>query len=840
MNAGRSPRRRVSSYSLAGEATLWALAFFCPLALGSAPGWTLWPLVLFSFAAAGLSAIGAARMNQGLSLPFFAALPALGALLCALQLLPLPPPLLRLLSTPAAELREFALVPLGLTSWRPVSMDAPSTWRELAKYLSYFSVLVAAAQVARSRRARRRLFCAVALAGALVALIGFGHQLVGASTLFGVYRYAGAPALLSTFGNPNHLAGYLTLAGTAALGLALSAADRQRALLWGLAYLACGAGCLLSLSRGGIVFFFVAQLLFAGLLLAQRARSRPGEAASPPLLGRGALALAAAFVVLATGSYLAYERIAAELATADSVEKIRRSKVDLWPMLAEGAQAFWVAGMGRGTFEVAFTPHQQMAIHGTFTHPENIVLQHWAEVGVLGAGALFFLAGWALSRAARRDDLTPLELAALCAATAVGLHNLFDFNLELAACAVSAAVLLGASTGTARTERASKGLLLLPLLGVALLASFFAGPTFRDAGDALAKKVKEGATAEQARAFALPLIDRHPADYFLYEVVGQVYGAQKGADPKEALAFANRALYLRPIDAEAHRVAARALLRLGKKKQALLEYQLAHAAGAPEALREGLFVARGVEELLRLAPSEPARRHELVTLLRTHGRVEESNALLDLSLEELGKQPEAMELWLLSASYRLSLEEVEVAERLQPGALRVQLTRASILSSTGKKDEAVGILHALVKSHPDSLELAFSLASYQLEAGKPRAAREALSRVSPFVSDPNQRASLMLLEANAYEREGKPAKAIQSIQTAARLQPETPSHHYHAARLYEAMGRLPEAAEAVRAGLRHEKPPAEANRVWLSRLEEQLTATQAERERTLLETDEGD
>src|SRR2546425_11509008 len=120
-----SEPRRLSTSMVAAEALLWAVVFFCPLALGSAPSWTLWPLATLSGLAAVFACTGARRLGRSLQIPMFAAVLALACILCLLQLIPLPRPLLDVSSPPAARLRDFALIPLGLSPLRPISLDPP-------------------------------------------------------------------------------------------------------------------------------------------------------------------------------------------------------------------------------------------------------------------------------------------------------------------------------------------------------------------------------------------------------------------------------------------------------------------------------------------------------------------------------------------------------------------------------------------------------------------------------------------------------------------------------------------------------------------------------------------
>ncbi|MBK7864875.1 MAG: hypothetical protein IPJ65_41015 [Archangiaceae bacterium] len=83
-------------------------------------------------------------------------------------------------------------------------------------------------------------------------------------------------------------------------------------------------------------------------------------------------------------------------------------------------------------------------------------------------------------------------------------------------------------------------------------------------------------TPADVRGQALPLIDAHPANYLPYALSAAACIEKKPVDPLQAIAFANRALFLFPRDFRSHQVAARALRRLGRRSQALLEYRLSY------------------------------------------------------------------------------------------------------------------------------------------------------------------------------------------------------------------------------------------------------------------------
>jgi tetratricopeptide (TPR) repeat protein len=826
-------RSRLSRYTLGAEGVLAALVALGPLAFGGAPLWVRWPLVGLSGLALALAAVGARRQGQSVHLPLLALPLGLGAALCLLQLLPLPAGLLAALSPEAAALRDFALVPLGLEGPRPLSLDPPSTWRALALYLGCLMAFVAAAQVCRSRRVRRRLLSALVATGMLVVALGLVHELLGLTRFLGLVSYDyGAPPLLTPFVNPNHLAAFLGLASTVALGLALSSERRVHAAAFALAAVLGGVGVLMSLSRGGIAFFAFGQLALALLVVRQRRVAQGGA----PVWGRAGAVLLGLLAALAVGGYAAAERLAGEWAHTGGVEALRHSKVELWPMVAETARAFPLSGMGRGAFEAAFPRYQTRPLLNTLTHPENAVLQLGVEWGVPGL-LLLALGMWGFVRLLRREQLGAAELAALAGVGALGLHDLFDFSLELPACAVAAWVALAAA---ARPEvrsqaEAPRGLPPLAVLTVGLLltalglAALVPGRhTLAEDEAELTALVSARAPLAEVRARGLAFIERHPADYALYDLLGQAYADVGPAAATEALAFANRALFLHPWDGRAHRVAARALLVLGRRSQAFLEYRLAYEAGDPGAWRgEALERARTLEELQALTPGSVQAAEELLVALVGLGRREEALTWLAWARERFDAEPGVVRLWEHEARLRLGRGELALAEaasdevsRRAPEVLGTHLLSAEVLWAQGRREAALHSLEALRARFPGSVELAFALARLQLAAGLTRRARETLEQVKPFLTELGQRVHLFSLEGDSYEREGRLARALDSWQLVVRMHP-TGEGWYKVARLREALHRHDAAARAVREGLRLLPPERQAEgEAWVGRLEE--------------------
>jgi tetratricopeptide (TPR) repeat protein len=562
----------------------------------------------------------------------------------------------------------------------------------------------------------------------------------------------------------------------------------------------------------------------------------------------------------AVGLSIASDDILAELSSANTVEKLSHSKIEMWPMIGQSAWAFARGGMGRGAFESAFTRFQTRSVEQTFTHPENAVLQLACEFGLPATAALLALFGLGYVKAARRrlrSEPSALDLALLAGAAGLLLHNLVDFNLEFSACAVALWVALGIvarpdpdepQTRWALEFSSRPAVVTAGVLALLALGAVRAGRATL-AGDErmLAEGVKPGIPAETVEAAALPAVDRHPADYLLYEMVARAYVSERPYRPREALAFLNRALFLRPIDAEAHRIAAHALLSLGKRSQGFLEFRLAleaaHPSGQWSILSDAVSRARTADEICACVPDDPEWIAHAADQAAGRGLRQTAQECLEQALALHGESPASVPLLLSLGRLQAAdgdptgaLERIAAAHRVDPGNVSTAVLEAQVLGAAGRTGEAVAALEPLVSTHPASLELALALGRAHLLAGETRKAVDSLERVRPFVTGNDTRALLLVTEAEAYAHDGRLPQQLEAYRAAARLQPRASGHHYNAAHVLEALGRSGEALDEIHAGLRLDAPQAaQALQPWMQALAQKKKDTEdAMRQRTLL------
>lgn len=807
-----------SRWWIASEVVVGLAVLVLPWCLGGAPFWSLEILVGLSSLAFMLWAIGAVRSHRRWAPQVVLLVPLVLSLVALVQLLPMPPPLLQWLSPAAAELREFSLLPLGLTRWRPISMDAPSTARALARFLALGALLAVSLELGRKEAARRRLAMALALSGVSIALCGFLHLVLGEDALLGVHHFRTTLNLITPFGNTNHLAAWETLGGTVALGLALSARSHDEILGWVIAAIICGVAVFLSLSRGG-VGSFVATLGLVGA--AALSRKSGGIRAVFPWV-----------VIAATVSFaglLAFEDLAARAATVSTLERIQATKIELWPMMAKGIIHFWPLGMGLGAFELGFTRYQTEQLDVTFTHAENVALHYAGEVGIGMAGVLLVVIVIAGKRAWHEVKDSALERTLLIAVAGLLLHDVFDFSLELNAVSVGLAVLAGLACATRASGGPRQSVTGRSVaLGAAIsIVAFVALRLGSDTHNAAEAELRDALIARlppaQTRALAVRLIDQHPADWVLY--ANGANDASRRGDPRESLAWVNRVLFLRPDDAHSHEAAARALLRLGKPIQALVELKSAWVLGQRRTLELGLAIAAKEDAFDRMLLDDQDFLLAAYQLLRAKGRARDaerlisaaaadSSELLRLEAQVLGVRHEAD---FGDAATALSSFD-QLPESARDRAELVQV-RVALLSKLGQRDEARRALEQLLSRDPSSIAVAVQLVDLYAAMGRPVAAREIITRARPFATTAGTRSELFQREASLWLSEDRLPRALDALQTASRLEPASADLHYRLAEIFERMGSVHSALEEVWRGRVLDSPEgAKARDAWADRL----------------------
>jgi O-antigen ligase len=375
---------------------------------------------------------GARGPSSALRFPLVAlALP----LYAALQAVPLPYTLVRLLSPARAEIHEsIARLMPEVPSWTPLSFHAEATldfaFSLLALVVIYWLARGLGVKLAGSGFAVAAPIVLVAAAQSVIALL---------------QSFAQEPAT-GSYVNRNHLAGLLEMALPFAVVPAVSlgaAAFRGRhsrskrslssVLAWGAAggtALLIFAATLATRSRAGLISALV-SLLVTGLAAVKRSTT-PRKKWLPALVLPALLA--AAFL------YLPSENLVRRYTHVLSGEGLRREgRILLWRETLDLIGKSPLAGCGFGAFEPAFLRYKRSAPMVNDTHAHNDFLELFAEGGAIGFALFVVLVARPIAAALRASicgaphPVGPVALACVGSMAAILVHSFVDFNLRIPA-----------------------------------------------------------------------------------------------------------------------------------------------------------------------------------------------------------------------------------------------------------------------------------------------------------------------------------------------------------------------------------------------------------------------
>jgi O-antigen ligase len=386
----------------------------------------------------------------------------------ALQLIPLPPALLRAVSpesfeiwTAAARVAELAGV--KSSPFHPISIDPASTLWEIFRISALFATFTAMALLARTPARRIALAVVVCAAALFEAIYGVREAALQRYEIWGWVNRLIFNRVTGTFVNPNHFAHYMAIALPMALFIAAVAWYRsgtsrtplrqrlvklvERELLWTAIALTAAVVCIIAIllaqSRGALLATGAGIVIVSAFL--------PGRRLARIALGVAAGALVVVLLVMFLGTERTVERFAPSQIDQRTLVGRRigiNAALGVW-------QRFPVLGSGLGTFDRAVFMEQRDDLEKTYHHAHNDYVEIAATAGSLGyliaVVALFggYIALVRMTFGGPAAELSWLrrafQAAALTSLTIAMVHSLLDFNFFIPSNPATLAAILGAA-----------------------------------------------------------------------------------------------------------------------------------------------------------------------------------------------------------------------------------------------------------------------------------------------------------------------------------------------------------------------------------------------------------
>lgn len=558
--------------------------------------------------AAVAAAVAATLVPLVFSLRRFERVPPLLVLLLgasgwtALQLVPLSGGIVESLSPTMAGLRADGALAAGVTVRTCLSMDPPATLRALTFLLTLSGIAIVALRLSVSERGRYALAASVAVVLGAAAVVTGIHEILGATSLYGLYTPQHLqPLIMGPLLNTNHLGCLMAVGVVTNVGLLVYPKQTSlRRTLWASCGLVCAGVTVATLSRGAVLGLGIGLVVaLFGFVVQRLQASRKSRRRRERLLINTipiGIVIACGLVVAV---YIGAGSVMHQLENTSFTEvHAPTSKFAAWKSsFTLIDEAPWV-GVGRGAFESVFTRVHPASAFTTFSNPENEGLQALVEWGIPATILLGLVALWMMLLALRRWNDGPLAAGALGAIVVVLFQSNFDFGMELLGLAVPVIVLLSTLTYVPLVEmpkealpraRVVRGLHIAIILGGGIL---LLTPSTR-----LVDEVHGALRGERDAAVVRDEIAQHPLDYFGYAALAEIELRQSGP---ASVSILNHALRLHPTHPGLHRIAARLLVRAKRPEQAEVEYSLA--------LRYNKDVAPTIAEIVKIFDATRAAR----------------------------------------------------------------------------------------------------------------------------------------------------------------------------------------------------------------------------------------
>jgi O-antigen ligase len=475
---------RASTPPARGDGALFAgllvLLVWLPVPWGSNSAWAK---PLLACIAAGLlciwlatAAFGRIRTPGGRRPPLVPMLWwALWLLWLGAALWPMSEPLLMQLSADDGQRADAAAHGITLPQvWAILPSATAEAWLLSAGYGCLYLLTILTCKGEPERQ--RMVLITLVISGTLQALYGSLMVLSGIEWGFLQAKQHYLHVATGTFVNRNHLAGYIELSGAAALGLILSELGRRahrsgwrqrlqdlivllfsRKLRVRLALVIMAIALVMTHSRSGNLAF-VAALGSCGMLYVVL---RHRDQAFRAFLVISSILLVDLLVVT---QWYGLDRLAERIEQTEIEANGRARILEASPPMIE---TYWRTGSGLGSFATAFAPFNPGAASEYFVHAHNDYLQFLVETGVPGLVLLAIFVGAHGLHAVRLLALRRSRVAAavgfsaLMAITAIAMHSVTDFNLQIPANAATLIVLcalVASVSGRSRRRQGTAGM----------------------------------------------------------------------------------------------------------------------------------------------------------------------------------------------------------------------------------------------------------------------------------------------------------------------------------------------------------------------------------------------
>jgi O-antigen ligase len=695
-----------------------------------------------------------------------------------MQLIPLPPGIIRFISPATYDLYAETVFVGGPGRWIPLSIDVKATVAEFFRLLSYAAFYVLAVQLLSRKEHLKRVITAVIIFASVLSFVAILQHILSNGRIYGVRRVVQGASPFGPYVNRNHYAGLMEMIFPLVLSLFLfykphiahkslreqltqmfNIKGTNIYLLLGFSAVLVATSVFLTLSRSGIVSLCL-SLLFFGVMFLLRGKDRKS----------GMVIIVICILVILSVGWFGWEPVFERFEKLRTPQgNISELRLVVWKDSRNIIRDFPLFGTGAGSFVDIYPRYRTIQGDSIVDHAHNDYIEILSDGGV----AAFSICVWFLvlllykSFRVFRKRLERYSvyifIGCITGIISILVHSITDFNLHIGANGLYL-FFLAALAVSASNTRLREGLkdtylrkirisyaVAIPFAGVMLLACLIFNMGVLGGGVffSSAKETKlSGKTPRQDLVSARDAVYRAS---FLDPLEAKYRYAAANVetlllDDVAALTLYRDAVRLCPANSEY-------LQRLGFVMSGLKQY---HAAD--ELLRSGI----------KYDVSNPERYKRYALWLFSMGNKEEGIRIVRESISmEPPKTRQYVTLMIING-----LSDDEIADAL-PERVEPHLIFADYLQKVGRdgmaEAEYLEALNYLRNENTLTPSFFYQVSGYYMKRGK---IYEALSVMRKAVEFLPGDAGVRVAAADLYQRTGEYYKAIEEYRKALSIDPK--------------------------------------------------------------------
>jgi len=417
-----------------------AILIFSVLAFGTVE---IWAIALMEFSVFTLTLVWLITLKKEPPLPvskeerYMIFTLAIFLIYIFIQMLPFPQAILRYLSPQSFDIYSFFTLDKRLKMY--ISINIYNTESEFLRMLAYSLFFLLLSFGIKDMAALQRMMKILTYFGFVLAIFAILQKATWNGKLYWIREVTvGSP--FGPFVNRNHYAGLMDMIMPLSLGLIFTVKDREKQILYGFFGLIMGISIFFSLSRGGIISFFVGVAVFA-LFLSWDKFSRQK---------RWVVLL---FFVFALFSYLLYLGIDPIIDRFYKTDLTREARFTVWSGTLNAFKDFYLTGSGLGTFINIFPLYAPRDMGAIYDHVHNDYLEFILEAGIVGTVLLvlfLFFFVRCIIRGKWLWETGIVRMSILSSITTMVVHSIFDFNLHIPSNALMISAIFGMAVASSR------------------------------------------------------------------------------------------------------------------------------------------------------------------------------------------------------------------------------------------------------------------------------------------------------------------------------------------------------------------------------------------------------